>query len=180
MKNLDIEKIERKNIYKVPEDFFAGMQAKVLEETVPQKQGKIIKMKWAYSAAAAVAMMLGITFFVNKDDESAFKNTDLQAVKNVETDLQSSETAIDINPEIKDYIISETDLTNAVATNPTEKEAEKVMMAETKKETPIKKSAAAVKGSEAQVDQILASFSSADLADMGKNGEQDIYLDLYN
>ena len=33
---------------------------------------------------------------------------------------------------------------------------------------------------EIQVDQVLSSFTSAELADLGKNIEQDIYLDLYN
>jgi len=38
----------------------------------------------------------------------------------------------------------------------------------------------AVQTPEVQVDQILSSFTSAELADLGNNAEQDIYLDLYN
>ena len=37
-----------------------------------------------------------------------------------------------------------------------------------------------IQSAEIPMDQIIASFTSADLADLGKNTEQDIYLDLYN
>ena len=37
MKDFDIEKLERKNIYKTPDNFFAEMQANVLKQAVPQK-----------------------------------------------------------------------------------------------------------------------------------------------
>ena len=77
MKNLDIEKLERKNSYEVPNDFFTKMQENVLKETTHKKEARIFKLNWAYSAAAAVAVLFGITFFVNQNnnDASNAKNT---------------------------------------------------------------------------------------------------------
>ena len=37
MKNLDIEKLERQNVYRVPDHFFEEMQLNVLSETMPKK-----------------------------------------------------------------------------------------------------------------------------------------------
>ena len=67
MKNLDIEHLERKNIYKVPdESFFTEIQAKVLQETAPIKETKTVKLNWMYAAAAAMAMVFGATFVKKK------------------------------------------------------------------------------------------------------------------
>ena len=86
MKNLDIEKLERQNVYRVPDHFFEEMQLNVLSETMPKKEAKIIKLNWAYSAAAAVALLFGITFFVNQQD--------------ADTDLVSSEKQIANNVSV--------------------------------------------------------------------------------
>ena len=37
MKDLDIENLERKNIYKTPDRFFEEMQAKVLSQAAPRE-----------------------------------------------------------------------------------------------------------------------------------------------
>ena len=42
MKEFDIEKLKRENIFKTPDGFFEDMQKKVLQETIPVKQGKIM------------------------------------------------------------------------------------------------------------------------------------------
>ena len=87
MKNLDIEKLERKNSYEVPNDFFTKMQENVLKETTHKKEAKIFKVNWAYSAAAAVAVLFGITFFVNQNNndasnaKNAIANNNSSAVK---------------------------------------------------------------------------------------------------
>ena len=80
MKDFDIEKIKRENIFTPKENLFESMQAKVLAEVIPRKAGRIINLKWAYAAAAAVAMVFGLTFFnttltdVDQQENSVVEN----------------------------------------------------------------------------------------------------------
>lgn len=69
MKNFDIEQLERKNIYKTPDNFFASMQENVLKQAVhgpvkeiTRSEAKIIPMRtnWLYAGAAALALLLGL------------------------------------------------------------------------------------------------------------------------
>jgi hypothetical protein len=180
MKNLDIEKLERKNSYEVPNDFFTKMQENVLKETTQKKDAKIFKLNWAYSVAAAVALLFGIAFFVNQNN-----NNDISNAKNTIANNSSSAVKSTLsNNKVKTeeavaYENFEQDLTSVIEND---QKNEIAIVSSSKNENQpvevIKKEA--VKNSEIQVDQILANFTSAELADLSKNTEQDIYLDLYN
>ena len=179
MKNLDIEKLERKNIYTAPDHFFDDIQARVLQETLPKKQAKVIKMNWAYAAAAAVALIFGVTFFVTQDGESIntiSKEQSLTAVNNTEANaLSESESHTEARIA---YQTLENDLTSVAAVNRREDREPLAVSAKTGTSAAVQNKVNAP-NPEVQVDQILASFTSAELADLGKNTEQDIYLDLY-
>lgn len=181
MKNLDIEKLERKNIYKVPDEHFLQMQDQVFAKIAPKKQAKIFKLNWAYSAAAAVALIFGITFFVNQNDteknSSPFENT----VANRETVAVTNSLSVN-EPQNEVVVLEENshpDLTLDVDRNQKETIAQTVVVKSENKNEVINKKEV-IQNPEIQVDQILANFTSAELADLGKNTEQDIYLDLYN
>lgn len=177
MENLDIEKLERKNVYKVPENFFAEMQQKVLAETAPKKEAKIFKINWAYSAAAAITLLFGITFFVTQNDEAGNTQNVMannnSPVSNAITEQQKQEAA-------NAYKTFENDLTSVTENNQKREQAPIATVSEktTQNNTPNKKDVTATP--EVQVDQILANFTSTELAAVSKNTEQDIYLDLYN
>ena len=179
MKNLDIEKLERKNSYEVPNDFFTKMQENVLKETTHKKEARIFKLNWAYSAAAAVAVLFGINFFVNQNNndasnaKNAIANNNSSAVKStLSNNKVKTEEAIAYQSFEQDLTsVIENDQKNEVAIVSTSKNDNQPAEVINKE---------AVKNSEIQVDQILANFTSAELADLGKNTEQDIYLDLYN
>ncbi|MBU4538862.1 MAG: hypothetical protein L6264_03300 [Weeksellaceae bacterium] len=180
MKNLDIENLERKNIYKTPDRFFDDIQAKVLRETAPQKQAKVVKLNWAYAMAAAVAMVFGITFFVNQSNDS--ENTAQLKASNIENGSANT-TITEVKPQKEATVAYQTlqnDLTSTAQDN--QKENERLVGVVSTKTTSAdvqtKRITAPV--SEVQVDQMLSNFTSAELADLGKNTEQDIYLDLYN
>lgn len=178
MKNLDIEKLERKNIYEVPPDFFADLQENVLLQTNPKKEAKIVKMNWFYAVAAALAMVFGITFVLVPNEEI----TNQQKISTTEKPVIKSTTPriiIEQDNEIKSDK-KEEDLTKKVAVNPKEKTDSQVAFSKNKinKTNPIETVIAP--NPEVQMDQILANFTSAELADLGKNSEQDVYLDLYN
>ena len=180
MENLDIDKLERKNVYKVPENFFAEMQQKVLAETTPKKEAKIFKLNWAYSAAAAVALIFGISFFVMQNENGVEASKVQNAMANntsntsdIEKEQQKAEAAIA-------YKTFEEDLTSVTENNQKEEQGPIAQVsAKTNSESaPNKKEITATP--EVQVDQILANFTSTELAAVAKNTEQDIYLDLYN
>ena len=178
MKNLDIEKLERKNIYTAPDHFFEDIQAKVLQETVHQKPARVFKVNWVYAAAAAVAMIFGITFFVNQGGEENTEVTENQSlVVNAPAVSTSAETQVQ-NEATVAYKILENDLTSAASVN--QKGNKEQFAVSTKAGTSAEvQNKTKTLNPEVQVDQILAGFTSAELADLGKNTEQDIYLDLY-
>ena len=184
MKNLDIEHLERKNIYKVPEEsFFAEIQANVLKETAPKKETKTVKLNWMYAAAAAMAMVFGATFVINQNEKAEPQNLTATEISNQNTSIVNNSESI-IKPENEATIAYQTlnnDLTSIEVNYPKESET-KVKVAENTetKSVATKNVQTAVQTPEVQVDQILSSFTSTELADLGKNAEQDIYLDLYN
>lgn len=182
MKNLDIEKLERQNVYKVPEHFFAEMQQKVLAETAQKKEAKIFKMNWAYSAAAAVALLFGVTFFINQSNDT----TETANPKNtISINNKSQETiAAPTNNIENDATIAyqnfEKNLTIVTENNQKDEQSSVAMISKNNNQTVDQNKKEVVANPEIQVDQILANFTTAELADVGKNTEQDIYLDLYN
>lgn len=182
MKNLDIEKLERKNIYQLPDHVFEKMQAKVLAETIPVKQAKIIKLNWIYSAAAAIALLFGLTFYINNDPKETTLNSVAQTTPSVEKTVAT-------NTLSNDKVVTEKiENTNNVEV-PVHVESNKVKKVDVKSfavsnqkqvKTSEEVSTKKVQKAEIPMDQIIASFTSADLADLGRNTEQDVYLDLYN
>ena len=181
MENLDIEKLERKNIYRIPDDIFENVQANVLREIAPKKHAKIIKLNWIYSAAAAIALIFGVSFLFNNDK---MENNNSEIVQNVPI----KEKAIASGRLSDDKIVNNiqnndenSDLNLSVITTKFEKpETNQIdAIAQQKKSSkPISPQKIQVK--EIPMDQIISSFTSADLADLSRNAEQDVYLDLYN
>ena len=89
MKEFDLDKLERKNPYKVPENFFEEMQENVLKQTTKKevKKPKIFKLNFSAvtSMAAALALVFGFTFLWK---------TDQAEITTVETKARAAITAI--------------------------------------------------------------------------------------
>lgn len=182
MENLDIEKLERKNIYQIPDDVFENMQANVLQETFPEKKEKIINLNWIYSAAAAIALLFGLTFFINNDPKETENATIAQTSSNVETPLITNTLTNDKMAIEQDQKIDRSETSLKIETSKASKtEVESFALARQEKgQTSERVASKNADQTEIPMDQIIASFTSADLADLGKNTEQDVYLDLYN
>lgn len=183
MKNIDIEQLARKNIYRTPDNFFAEMQSSVLEKTVRnaataaepvQKQGRIIPMKWWYAAAAAVVLMFGAVFFVNSDDATPqptlAQTTPVPALHDEGTAVQESE-------EQPITEIAEPEVNTFVASNDYSGKSEVVK--------PVQKAAVqkAVKAKaispQEEIDMILEALPEQELVALTAKDQSDIYLDLY-
>lgn len=176
MKEFDIEKLNRKNIFKTPDGFFEEMQNKVLQETKTASRGSIVNLKWVYGAAAAVALLFGITFFINLN--SASETQLVSQIASPQHDVVTETLSVD-KPYTEETVALrtlESDLTSVEKFYP-KKHIEDQSFSTAGDITVTRK---ATSNPEVQVDQILATFTSVELADVGKNTEQDIYLDLYN
>ena len=169
MKKIDIEKWERKTP-ELPENFFEEMQEKVLDKTVraekrPVKRFKINPM-WA--SAAAIAVVFGISFFVN------FKNKNVEVIQNpqmVQTENvfilkqeQNTQPQIDaINQEVVEnqpYTESKTSFTGQSLDAVSE---QKIKNLSTK----------------LKMEEVLNVMSEEELQELATNYEQDTFLDLY-
>ena len=177
MKNFDIENLERKNIYTTPDNFFTEMQANVLKHAVPQKEAPVFRMNWAYAAAAAVATLFGVTFFMNQSDDAPKAIAQTQEVVIPENKvLDQNETQPD-EAVIAYQTLSE-DLTSVEEVNQKE-EAAPIAVAAKAKKVKQEKTSVQAPNPDVQIDQVLANITTAELADLGINAEQDVYLDLY-
>ena len=180
MKEFDIENLKRETIFKTPDGFFEDMQKKVLQETIPVKQGKIIKLNWAYSAAAAVALLVGVSVVMNSDP--GVEGQSMTQVVPADSS-PATYTLSEVKPQKEEAValkILEEDLTSVAQTH--QKRSTEPSSVSPKKTASFanQKELKTTQNPEVQVDQILANFTTAELATVGRNTEQDIYLDLYN
>ena len=185
MKNLDIEKLERKNIYSIPDSFFETVQENVLSETVYKIKNEDHEItlpknnkKWWY-AAAVMLMLFGSTFFyISKNNsENAVAQNDL-ASENIKSirdfKIHNSQETAQKQKATENYIAFTDDLTFI------QKQDQKSNITNNPKKTKNKKNEIAAPKPEEQVDQILDAFSAEEVALISHNMEQDIYLDIYN
>ncbi len=169
MKKIDIEKWERK-MPELPENFFEEMQEKVLDKTVraekrPVKRFKINPM-WA--SAAAIAVIFGISFFIN------FKNKNVEVIQNPQ--LVQSENISTLNQEKS--IEYQADVVNqeAIENQPyTESKTSFVgQSSDAVSEQKVKNLSTKLK-----MEEVLNVMSEEELQELTSNYEQDTFLDLY-
>ncbi|RXM50761.1 MULTISPECIES: hypothetical protein [unclassified Chryseobacterium] len=182
MKEFDIEKLERKNIYTVPENLFENIQERVMNDIKPEQkiQAPVFKLNWMYAAAASLALIFGITFIFNSNNDSVDKNPNSKEIyanhkgePKTEAEiayetLQNDLTSVENNNQT---VVNQKNNTSfAVKSedgNEKETVSQKIVKPVTKKE-------------ETQMNEYLDSFSNSEIAELASNSTQDVYLDLYN
>lgn len=184
MKNLDIEKLERKNIYTAPPDFFSEVQDSVLKslreskENVPTPTIGRSRSKGWYVAAAALALIAGGTFVYNAgsgtESTLAQKSVSQDAAITPSTTIDSEEVP-QPSAASENYAVLAKDLTLAENEYQKERQPEKNTVKPSGKMVMATAPRADVK-----MDMILDEFSAEDIAALSMNAEQDVYLDLYN
>lgn len=183
MNHFDIEKLNRKNIYKTPEQLFEKVQDNVLKQTVGK--GKTThtigsnRTLW-YAIAAAVVLLFGIGLFITpigdtlpNDALAQTEGTDTTYESNVEQPYHENTPENDLKTELSE-INPITDNEPYLAQNETSSKVQ----SPTTRTTNSKRSSNTVKKAE-NVEQIVASFTSADITELSKEAEVDVYLDLY-
>ena len=169
MKKIDIEKWERKTP-KLPENFFEEMQEKVLDKTVrAEKQPvKRFKINPAWASAAAIAVVFGISFFVNVKNKNVevTQNPQMVQTENVSTlnQEQSAEYQVDI--------VNQEAVENQPYTEP--KTSFAGQSSDAVSEQKIKNLSTKLK-----MEEVLNVMSEEELQELTSNYEQDTFLDLY-
>lgn len=182
MKEFDIEKLERKNIYTVPENLFENIQERVMNDIKPEQKASapVFKLNWMYAAAASLALIFGVTFIFNSNNGSednspnskeAYANHKGEATTEGELayeTLKRDLTSIENNNQIVGNQKNNTSFT-VKSEGGSEKEtvSQKTVKPVTKKE-------------ETRMNEYLDSFSNSEIAELASNSTQDVYLDLYN
>lgn len=177
MKEFDIEKLERKNIYKVPDDLFANIQSHVMNEVKANKKAPVFKLNWMYAAAASLALLFGVTYVFNSDNDS-FKdglNSKTYAVNEKQPKTESERA----------YETLEADLTsvennNQTVSNQKSKTASYPSKTGNENVAAPKTIQAGTKKEETKMNEYLDSFSNSEISELASNSTQDVYLDLYN
>ncbi|MHA6696614.1 hypothetical protein [Chryseobacterium sp. A321] len=195
MNNFNLEELERKEIYQVSDSFFKEVQDKVLQNTIELEvskekslptKGKVIPLSfnWSYAAAALVVLLgLGVILKLNlnpqeeklqslvttnstsevsstdvKDPSSITLGTDTQSIAQVEeSTLGSQSTELSRGEELR------TAVPQRSSTRP----------------TVVSKTVRSAAIDQVAMEQIITSLSSADLAELSRDAEMDVYLDLY-
>ena len=169
MKKIDIEKWERKTP-ELPENFFEEMQENVLDKTVrTEKQSvKRFKINPAWASAAAIAVVFGISFFVN------FKNKNVEVTQNsqmVQTENHSSLNQRQ-NTEPQIDVLGQEVTENQPYTEPKTSFAGQSLDAVS--EQKVKNLSTKLK-----MEEVLNVMSEEELQELTSNYEQDTFLDLY-
>lgn len=183
MKNFDIEKLQRKNIYETPDEFFGSMQQNVLAKTSGQNPAKsktkIFTLNWQYAAAASLIVFFGLVLFWQQNTLKSAEDQNVPPKTLITTSVTPEVSSV---PEAQlAYETLQNDLNSLEEDSKTSaKVQEKTVLNSQQvsktRETKIVKETQP----EEQLEEIISEFSNREIADLSAATEQDVYLDLYN
>ena len=169
MKKIDIEKWERKTP-ELPENFFEEMQEKVLDKTVrvEKRPVKRFKINPVWVSAAAIAVVFGISFFVNVKNKNVevTQNPQVVQTENVSTLNQEQNT----QPQID--VVGQEVVENQPYTE--SKTSFAGQSSDVVSEQKVKNLSTKLK-----MEEVLNVMSEEELQELATNYEQDTFLDLY-
>ena len=169
MKKIDIEKWERKTP-ELPENFFEEMQEKVLDKTVRAEKQPVrrFKINPAWASAAAIAVVFGISFFVNVKNKNVEVIQSPQMVQNENASTPNQGQ----NTEYQTDIVNQEAVENQPYTEPKTSFAGQSLDAVS--EQKVKNLSTKLK-----MEEVLNVMSEEELQELATNYEQDTFLDLY-
>ncbi|UKB83955.1 hypothetical protein LF887_23655 [Chryseobacterium sp. MEBOG06] len=180
MKEFDIEKLERKNIYTVPDNFFENIQESVMNDIKASKKAPVFKINWMYAAAASLALVFGGTYIFNSGNDSVEKSLNSKQAYTVNKTEPKTESELA-------YETLKADLTSVENNNQTVENQKNNTAYAFKNENGSEKAAESpkqvktvTKKEDARMNEYLDSFSNSEIAELASNSTQDVYLDLYN
>lgn len=175
MKEFDLDKLERKTPYKVPENFFEEMQANVLKQTTnkEKKETKVFRLHFSAvtSIAAALALIFGFTFLWKTNQAYITTPTNTDSMVIVKTPTEESN------------VFKNQDLTTVSEVHQVAKEIQKqadIISNTTNNTGNASNIKTPAKTADLNYDQLLNSLTDEELKELSKNSDQDIYLELFN
>ncbi|WP_370899038.1 hypothetical protein [Chryseobacterium gossypii] len=175
MKEFDIEKLERKNIYKVPDHLFENIQERVMNDLRSGKKAPVFKLNWAYAIAASLVLIFGVTFIFNSDNgTSKDQGPTQQTLVNNQEPKTESEVAYETLKSDLTSVENNNQIVENQNNNKVSQSNEEKKVATPQRVTPVSKQ------EEVQMNEYLDSFSNSEIAELANNSTQDVYLDLYN
>lgn len=206
MKDFDLEKLERKNIYKMPDNMFESIQNRVLSEVndfdleklerkniykVPEnmfkniQDGVMSKIKAERKAPIfkmnwgyAAAASLALIFGAT----FMYNNSDSPAIGDSNLNYTDNRTAPKKESQLA-YETLESDLTSVENSNQrVERQADiKPVVSQVVNNNSGNQNKKAVKtANEIHMNEYLESLPNSEIAELANNSNQDVYLDLYN
>jgi len=208
MKDFDLEKLERKNIYKVPENLFENIQGKVLSgfndfdlETIERKniytipenlfdnvQENVLNhvlpakkapiFKLNWAYAAAASLALIFGITFVLNNNNSTGKENSQVTFAMNTQEPKTESEVA-------YETLKSDLTSVENNNQTfENQNDKNSYVQDSGNGDEKTKSPTIKPvpkhNEAQMNEYLESFTNSEISELASNSTQDVYLDLYN
>ena len=169
MKKIDIEKWKRKTP-ELPENFFEEMQEKVLDKTirVEKQPMKRFKINPAWASAAAIAVIFGISFFIN------FKNKNAEVIQNPQ--LVQTENHSNLNQ--RQNTEPQTDIVSQEAVENQPYTESKTSFAGQSSDVVSKQKVKNL-STKLKMEEVLNVMSEEELQELATNYEQDTFLDLY-
>ena len=162
----DIEKLERKTPYELPENVFEEVQKNVLEKTLPRKETKVFSLQKIWWAAAAIILFIGL-------------GSVLRTGSNPETQVAQSKVSTPTptidntkNTDVEDIVLQEVKEVEEKLVATPEKPAVAIAKKEEQKPVNISKE-------KENLDEVLNSFSDEELKALTSTVDHDVYMDLY-
>lgn len=170
MKKFNIDSIEKKTPYSIPKDFFEEMQKNVISEIKKTSSEKLFSLKPTVITfiAAAFVIILGFTFFLKHttaiNSTTDQKKLEQPIISYIQKDNQQNNNTekIDLNLIKKTKIAANSKKTVLAPSTPN---------VINQNNNPKK---------EDHYQQLLNSISEEEVAELAKNSDHDIYLELYN
>nr|WP_315033316.1 hypothetical protein [uncultured Chryseobacterium sp.] len=181
MKEFDIEKLERKNIYTVPDNLFESIQGSVMSDIKTTQKTPVFKLNWMYAAAASLALIFGAAYVFNSDDNNSVEEG-LNLKTNYAVNKSEPETEGQLAYETLKSDLTSVENNNQIVENQNNNSTYALKSNNVEEKTtgsskPVK---TAVKKEETRMNEYLDSFSNSEIAELASNSTQDVYLDLYN
>ncbi|MDQ1160049.1 3-oxoacyl-ACP reductase-like protein [Chryseobacterium sp. SORGH_AS 447] len=210
MKEFDIEKLERKNIYTAPDNLFDNIQAKVLSgvndfdlEKLERKNiytvsenvfediqdhviNKVFPRKKApifkinWAYAAAASLALIFGATFVFNNDGNADDPNVAVAYTVQNQQPETESEKAYETLKSDLTSVENDHQNNESQKNKKSVAQNKPQAKTDKQTAAKTGQTVSKQDEAQMNDYLDSFSNSEISELASNSTQDVYLDLYN
>lgn len=172
VKDFDLDQLERQNIYKVQDDLFSTVQNNVLKEISKNKKIPVFRLYWGYAAAASLALIFGSAYIFSND-----KNSDVGTQNSItKTESQASESQIAYQTLKDDLTSVENTNQKVISLKNTDVSVAKSKVIKNTEKVNLPKKVSV----ETRMNEYLDSFTSAEIAELANNSNQDVYLDLYN